>query len=472
MHKHSHLLPLAIATSLALPAQTWTESGDAGDLPNTVQPVLGSGPLTHISGNLGTGADGNFQVSVNQGNHAAVIEAWGHVNGKFVCRVDVFDAAGNPADRGFTCHYRRGGQPTDIAGYLWADQPASAQYTPNTFYSWNGNRPDPTITRYTNGLYRCLFPGIANPFQGGSFEVSAYKSAPTLMLRAKIDSWGVVTGTTDLEIFVRTFDGAGNQVDASFLLNYHLAPGQIAASDGSGSYVWANQPTAALYAPPNGYRRSNGTYGPNNSATIGRLGTGWYRVDLPDGATDYSAATCVARGTSSDYAAISYTSPNGPGTVVYVYTFDAAGAPVDSEFLLNYTTNHPAGTLATNTVIGHGCSDTLLAPLSRPITGTNWTYQVTDAPAGASLGFILLGLGNPNLDLTPLGMTGCARYTDQLAIALMPGTYPGATGSTAISPAASFLGLNLFAQVALLVPGANALGVTASNGLRGRIGDV
>ncbi|MCA8978294.1 MAG: hypothetical protein KDC98_26435, partial [Planctomycetes bacterium] len=234
-----------------------------------------------------------------------------------------------------------------------------------------------------------------------------------------------------------------------------------------------NQPTAASYSPPSGHHRSNGTYGPHNSETITRTGTGLYRVTLPDVAPNSSSvATAVTRMQNGDYATITGWFTSGTGTGVNVRTFNAAGNLTDAEFFLNYTTNRPAGTLATNTIIGHGCGSTLLTPLSRPITGGNWTYQVSQAPAGASLGFILLGLSNPNTDLTPIGMTGCVRYTNELAIALMPGSYPGATRSTSIPSVTAFLGMNLFAQAALLAPGVNPLGVTASNGIKGTIGDV
>lgn len=416
--------------------------------------------------------DGQFQATAYRGNHAAVIEAWGLSNGKLRCYVDVFDAAGNLADLGFTLHYRRGGQPTDLAGYLWADQPANAQYTPSTNYSWNGNRPDPTITRYGSGLYRCRFPGIANPYLGGSFQVTAYTGYQTVqMRRAKIDSWGVITGTTDLDIFVRTFDGAGNQVDSMFVLDYHVAPGQIPTSVGSGAYVWANQPTAASYSAPSGHNRSNGTYGPHNSQTITRLGTGVYQVDLPDVAfSDSTVATAVARVQNGNYATVQQWT--GTAVHVFVETYNAAGVPTDAEFFLDYTTSHPAGALATNAVIGAGCGDSLLVPTSRPILGTNWTMQVSSTPAGTSLGFVLIGLGDPNLDLTPLGMTGCVRHTDQLGSVLLLGPFPGATYGMAIPASPTFLGLPIHTQAALLAPGVNPIGVAASNGLRGTVGDV
>ncbi|MCA8974611.1 MAG: hypothetical protein KDC98_07805 [Planctomycetes bacterium] len=194
---------------------------------------------------------------------------------------------------------------------------------------------------------------------------------------------------------------------------------------------------------------------------------------MPDVFSSHSSvATAVAEDYGDSHATVRRWVPNGNGTSVYVATFDPAGNPTDAPFHLNYTTNHPAGTLAKNTIIGHGCGSTLLSPITRPVTGTNWTYQVTDAPAGVGVGFILLGLSNPDTDLTPIGMTGCARYTDQLAKSLVLGSFPGQTHSTAIPSVAAFLGINIYAQVALFAPGVNPLGITASNGIKGTIGDV
>ena len=52
---------LVLAASLAFTAHasaaTWAEVGDAGDLPGTAQTTVGGGPLTAITGSIGTRID-------------------------------------------------------------------------------------------------------------------------------------------------------------------------------------------------------------------------------------------------------------------------------------------------------------------------------------------------------------------------------------------------------------------------------
>lgn len=47
----------SLALAAFIPAQTWTEQGDAGDLPATAQSVAGNGALTQINGELPNGGD-------------------------------------------------------------------------------------------------------------------------------------------------------------------------------------------------------------------------------------------------------------------------------------------------------------------------------------------------------------------------------------------------------------------------------
>jgi hypothetical protein len=61
-HTQLWLSSIAVAALMASAgATTWDETanggGDAGDLPATAQVVLGSGPLTRITGSIGTGGD-------------------------------------------------------------------------------------------------------------------------------------------------------------------------------------------------------------------------------------------------------------------------------------------------------------------------------------------------------------------------------------------------------------------------------
>lgn len=59
-------LTLAFAAGLALAsgamAQSWPEAGDAGPMPLAAQPVLGSGPLTSITGSVAATADADMFV--------------------------------------------------------------------------------------------------------------------------------------------------------------------------------------------------------------------------------------------------------------------------------------------------------------------------------------------------------------------------------------------------------------------------
>ena len=56
MNPRRLLLPFLLTPSLAL-AQTWAETGDAGQLPSSAQIATGSGPLATITGNLGGDVD-------------------------------------------------------------------------------------------------------------------------------------------------------------------------------------------------------------------------------------------------------------------------------------------------------------------------------------------------------------------------------------------------------------------------------
>lgn len=66
--KHWFTRALALLTLLGLPwaarAQTWTESGDAGELPTSAQAVYGVGALTTITGTIGANGFGGPDVDM------------------------------------------------------------------------------------------------------------------------------------------------------------------------------------------------------------------------------------------------------------------------------------------------------------------------------------------------------------------------------------------------------------------------
>lgn len=112
-----------------------------------------------------------------------------------------------------------------------------------------------------------------------------------------------------------------------------------------------------------------------------------------------------------------------------------------------------------------------LSMATRPLVGSTVQFVTEQIPAGSPFGAVLLGLSNPNLDLTALGMPGCFRYTDGLATLLF--LAPG-TSHTVSFPVPNAVGLPIYAQSVVLAPQANLtpLGAISSNGLSLLIGDL
>ena len=131
-----------------------------------------------------------------------------------------------------------------------------------------------------------------------------------------------------------------------------------------------------------------------------------------------------------------------------------------------------AGTPAANTTFGTACGGLSLAGITRPITGTNWDLGLTGVPATATIGVMLLGFGNPNQSLAAFGAPGCTQYSDAAAFVLLPLPVSTPAFSFAIPANPGLINVNIFTQGGALVPGANPLGIAASNGLNGAIGDV
>jgi hypothetical protein len=92
-HTQLWLSSIAIVALLASAgAQTWNESGDAGDLPGTAQIVSGSGSLTAITGSISSSTDVDmFQIIITD---PANFKAW-TTGALSDTQLWLFDAAGN-----------------------------------------------------------------------------------------------------------------------------------------------------------------------------------------------------------------------------------------------------------------------------------------------------------------------------------------------------------------------------------------
>ncbi|MFM1874029.1 MAG: hypothetical protein RL398_3451 [Planctomycetota bacterium] len=123
---------------------------------------------------------------------------------------------------------------------------------------------------------------------------------------------------------------------------------------------------------------------------------------------------------------------------------------------------------------GQDLNPLALSASARPIGGTTITLDTANIPAGAPFGAILIGFVqfNPGLDLTALGMPGCARYTDgSTSLLYLPF---GGTSNSLNFPVPNFVGVQLYAQSIAFAPaaGLTPLGAIASNGVALGIGNL
>jgi hypothetical protein len=117
-------------------------------------------------------------------------------------------------------------------------------------------------------------------------------------------------------------------------------------------------------------------------------------------------------------------------------------------------------------IFGSGCAGTsgvpALAATTAPLLGQPWTVELDNLNPMFNFGFLVLGLTQaPGIDLSLIGMPGCAGFTtpDLLVDVIGAGgsatwTWPAVTGP---------IGASLFGQALCLDPTANAFGFTVSN---------
>ena len=191
-----------------------------------------------------------------------------------------------------------------------------------------------------------------------------------------------------------------------------------------------------------------------------------------------------------------YSTPAGanPGTIQFQFDRSTGNitlvfVSVDSNTTSTFGSGHLVGITAPGTSLNPGSTSlatgTLLtvnpeaaalavAGTTRPITGTNWSLNVTNVPATGVLGVDVFGLSNPGIpDLTFIGLPGCGLSASLDIINAWPVAGSSHAHSLAIPNNPSLLSLHLFTTSAVFqVPPVNAFGAITSNGVDGSIGDV
>jgi pimeloyl-ACP methyl ester carboxylesterase len=147
---------------------------------------------------------------------------WRAAGNNTVVNVYCFDFAGNPINIPFTLSFisdvglgSRFSEDQHYGGYIWANEPASASYTPNRNYQLNKAGGINTISRVSTGSYIVNFPMLA-PSNSSTALAVAYGSGSEY---CTVQSWtGDGRGGTNTT--VKCYSGSGAPADTQFTLVY------------------------------------------------------------------------------------------------------------------------------------------------------------------------------------------------------------------------------------------------------------
>lgn len=265
--------------------------------------VLGTGQYQVVLPGLGNGLNSNVQVNAYNTDgrpHICTSQGWGSSNGVDVfANVGCYDFAGNPVSADFSVFYQsRSGTSADWLGFLWADQPSAASYTPNVNWNYNARGGVNTITRQGTGAYTAAFPNLR---AGGNPQVTAYNASGGSGAHCEISSWTTKGASTQVEVLC--FDGSGAAADEYFSLAYNRS---ALESEGvvAGLFAFADNPTRRNYTPHLSYTEIGGVY-----PTAQRFGVplGQYSITAsnPDGRPPNPLLGMVtAVGTGGEYCEV------------------------------------------------------------------------------------------------------------------------------------------------------------------------
>ena len=244
--------------------------GNSTGAVNTVERT-GTGAYTITFPNLGT-----FPIARNGGGGTVHVTAYGNgtewcnvrswqptpstLDGDLQVEVRCFTAAGTPVDTQFTAMFVRPftyDQPR--FGYVWADQPSAASYTPSATYSYNGNGALGTRTR-SRGRHRAATrsasPGsAAPPAVGGAGHGVRVGQRDLPGDRRQAAPTGRTRSSTS-----RATPPPARRSTRPFTLSYHERTGCSACRTGPAprGYVISDAQNAGIHTPSVQYNSSGG----------------------------------------------------------------------------------------------------------------------------------------------------------------------------------------------------------------------
>ncbi len=281
---------------------------------------------------------GVVHVTAYGSNGHCKVRRWFPNGTKLEVLVGCYNAAGSFADTRFTMLFYKNAKELNSHGiaYLWAHRPTTASYAADDLYQFNSRGLVNTVTRTGVGQYAVSFPGMVlaatEQIKGGTVMVTAYGQNPNT---CKVANW-FQTGQT-INANVRCYTPTGTLVDNLFTASFMREPGTLGIAadfdESTAHYVWANSPSSASYTPSLFYQAYSSAS--TSLSTITRLGTGQYRVTIPNlKSFDDTLAIVTSYGGSSGHCGV--VSWGGSPVQVFVNCYTAGGVPVDDFFVLYY----------------------------------------------------------------------------------------------------------------------------------------
>ena len=407
-----------VALGTALPANGtavtpagWGYTDNIGNVPDNLQQgqfqVTGSNAVDLLYTNVNTeemcGGDSGGPVITQAGGVTQVVAA--HTNSPGGCGVALGAATGSRVDSALG--WIRGIVPAAF-GFVWADQPATASYSPSAGYSFNSTGGANTINRVGTGSYRIEMAGLGQA--NGNVQVTSYGATSN---HCKVSYWYPLG--TILNVGVLCYTEAGVAADTMFVAQYYRAG---AGNANQGAYLWADQPSAASYTPSRYY--SHNSRGGTNTVT--RSGVGVYSAQLPGFTLVGGNVAVTAYGGTSHHCKVSGWGVSSVGVLCY----DMNGTPVDSYFTLRYTDHHVANAGQSGAYVWDNCGASASCTPSV-------TYQWHSA--GSSLTHTRTGVGQYTITIPGIASSNktsvmVTAYGGTNTLCNVQGWYTGVSGGT------------------------------------------